>query len=175
MSGNFQELVRKRYSVRNYLDRPVEEEKLNYILESGRLAPSAVNYQPYAVIVVRDEVVKKTLCSVYSRPWLLQAPVILVVCGNHDTSWKRTDGKDFADIDVSILVDHMTLAATEQGLGTCWVCNFDANRCSEILHLPEEIEPVVLLPVGYPDEKNVDRSRHLVRKNLKDIVHWDKY
>jgi len=175
MNGNFQELVKKRYSVRNYLNRPVEEDKLNYILESGRLAPSAVNYQPLHIIVIRDEAMRKSFGSVYSRLWLTQAPVILVVCGDHHASWKRADGKDHADIDVSIIVDHMTLAAAEQGLGTCWVCNFDMQKCHDLLNLPKEIEPVVLLPLGYPDDERVDHSRHLVRKKLEEIVHWDKF
>lgn len=171
----FYDLACKRYSVRKYLDRMVEEEKLNYILETGRIAPSAANFQPWHIIVIRDEVTRKALGTTYNRPWFLQAPVVLVICGDHHTAWKRSDGKDHTDIDVSIIVDHITLAAAEQGLGTCWICNFDMQRCREILDLPRGIEPVVLLPLGYPDERNVDLSRHLVRKKLEDIVHWDKF
>jgi len=171
----FYDLACKRYSVRHYLNRPVEEEKLRYILETGRIALSAANFQPWHIIVVRDEITRKALGTTYNRPWFLQAPVILVICGDHNTSWKRPDGKDHSDIDVSILVDHMTLAATEQGLGTCWVCNFDMQKCREILGLQKGIEPVVLLPLGYPDESKADHTRHLARKKLEDIVHWDKF
>jgi nitroreductase len=85
------------------------------------------------------------------------------------------DGKDHTDIDVSIIIDHMTLAAAEQGLGTCWICNFDALKCAEILQLPSNIEPIAYLPIGYPGKEPDDRNRHLVRKELGDFLHHEKF
>lgn len=172
---NFLELAKSRYSVRNYQDRPVEEEKLNYILECGRIAPSAANFQPWHVIVIRDEAIRKKLLGTYNRAWLMQAPVILVICGDHNIAWKRADGKDHTDIDIAIIVDHMTLAAAEQGLGTCWICNFDAKKSSELLNLPDNLEPIVYLPLGYTGRVTDDSTRHLARKTPEQIIHWEKF
>lgn len=168
----FKELINKRFSVRKYKSIAVEKNKLIEVIEAGRLAPSAVNFQPWHFIVVQDPRNLEKVHSVYRREWIRSAPAIIVVCGNHHLSWKRgNDGKDFADIDVAITVDHMTLRAAEMGLGTCWVCNFDAKRCSEIFQLPRHIEPVVLLPLGYPDEDVKEKNR----KPLEEIVHWEKF
>jgi hypothetical protein len=90
---NFLNLVKKRYSVRDFSPDQVVDQKLQYILECGRLAPSAANYQPWHVIVVRDPEVKKKLVSTYSRSWFAKAPIILVICGNHQQAWTRSDGK----------------------------------------------------------------------------------
>jgi nitroreductase len=168
----FLDLAKSRYSLRSYQSRPVEEEKLNYLLECGRVAPSAANYQPWEIFVVREEPLRSKILSTYDRKWFATAPVILVFCGNHQKGWKRFDGKDHTDIDIAILVDHITLAATEQGLGTCWICNFDAAGCREILGLPEHMEPIALLPLGYPGDESDDRSRHLKRKPLAEIVRY---
>ena len=172
---NFLELAKARYSVRNYLDKPVEEEKLQYILECGRIAPSAANFQPWHIIVIKDLEMRRKLAVTYPRPFFIQAPVVLVICGDHNAGWKRSDQKDHTDIDAAIITDHMTLAAVEQGLGTCWICNFDARRCSEILQLPANIEPIVYLPLGYPGKEPDDRARHLVRKGMSELVHWEKF
>lgn len=168
----FIELAKLRYSVRSYLNTPVEQEKLDYLLECGRIAPSAANYQPWHIIVIRDAEMKKKLAVTYDRKWFAEAPVILVFCGDHSKGWKRADGKDHTDIDVAIVVDHVTLAAAEQGLGTCWICNFDAKKCAEIMELPDPLEPVVLMPVGYPGKVPDDRARHLVRNPVSDLVSY---
>lgn len=168
-------IIKKRYSVRNYLDMPVPEEKLMYILEAGRLAPSAANYQPWHYIVVQDKKMIMKIGTAFPRVWFLEAPVIIIICGDHHKAWKREDGKDHTDIDVAITVDHMTLAAAEAGLGTCWVCNFDRKKISEMMNLPDHIEPIVLLPLGYPDTSTDKHSRHLTRHELDKIVHWEKF
>ena len=126
---NFLELVKARYSARKYANRPVEAEKLDYIMECVRFAPSAVNFQPWRFRIVTDEAVLKALYSCYKREWLATAPCIIVACVDHNESWhRRADNKDHADIDIAIAVEHLCLAAAEQGLGTCWVCNFDAPQ-----------------------------------------------
>jgi len=172
--NNFLELAKARYSVRNYLDRQVEEDKLNYVVECGRIAPSAANFQPWHIIVIRELEIRRRMVT-YPRPFFLEAPVILVICGDHNLGWKRRDGKDHTDIDAAIITDHMTLAATEQGLGTCWICNFDAVQCREILQLPANIEPIVCLTLGYPGKEPDDRARHLVRKEMKEIIHLENW
>lgn len=146
---SFSELVERRYSVRGYQDREVEKDKLLQILEAARLAPSAVNFQPVHLYVLQDKSEQEKIYEVYGRDWFKEAPVIIAICGDHAKSWKRKDGKDHCDIDAAIVVDHMTLAATELGLGTCWICAFDAKRCHEIMALPENLEVITLLTIGY--------------------------
>lgn len=170
----FTELAKQRYSCRHYTDQPVEEEKLMKVLEAARIAPSACNLKPIIIYVIRDEENRKAISSAYHREWLLKAPVILVVCTNHGEGWVRqSDEKDHCDIDAAIATDHMTLQATELGLGTCWICNFDPFLCKEILDLPENIEPVVILPLAYPADKP-DVNRHeSQRKPLDKIVRYE--
>lgn len=122
----FIDIVKKRYSVRSYQSRPVEETVLLKILEAACLAPSACNNQPLAIVVVQKEEDRKALIASYERQWLAQVPVILALCCDTSQTWRRADGKNFGDIDVAIAMDHLTLAAAEAGLGTCWIGNFDA-------------------------------------------------
>ncbi|WP_094545914.1 nitroreductase family protein [Petroclostridium xylanilyticum] len=172
---SFLELAKRRYSVRDYKDTPVEEEKILQVLEAGRVAPSAVNYQPLYFIVVRDEELRKKILTTYPRNWIASAPVIIVVCGDHSKAWRRADGKDHCDIDTAIAIDHMTLAATDLGLGTCWVCAFNSMQCHKILGLPSHIEVIALLPLGYPaDQADVDRHS-TKRKKIEEIVYWDGF
>jgi len=167
---NFLDLAKRRYSVRKYKEISVEEEKLNYVLEAGRVAPSACNFQPWYFVVVKDEDLKKKVADTYGRDWIYKAPVIIAACGDHSQSWHRGDGKDHCDVDVAIAVTHMTLAAAEQGLGTCWVCAFDAKKCHEVLGLPENMEVIALIPLGYPED-DVDPDRHAARrKEMGQIV-----
>ncbi len=171
---NFLELCKSRFSSRSYLPATVEDKKLQYILECGRAAPSAANLQPWHIIAVTDRGVLSSLCETYPRDWFRGAPLVLVICGDHQVSWKRGDGKDHCDIDAAIITDHITLAAAENGLGSCWICNFDAAKCSSILHLPPHVEPIVLLPIGYPAD-SADNPRHLSRKPAGEIIHRDKF
>lgn len=165
---SFLELTKNRYSVRKYKDQPVEKEKILEILEAARNAPSACNLQPWHFIVVTGEKIKSKIAETYPRDWFKTAPVVIVACGDHAVSWKRADGKDHCDIDLGIVIEHLALAAADLGLGTCWVCAFDAKRCHEILGLPANLEAVALLPLGYPDEKIPDKKR----KSLEEIVTW---
>ena len=169
---SFLELAQKRYSVRSYKDQPVEQDKILQVLEAARTAPSAVNYQPWHFIVAVEEEVKDKISEAYPRDWFRQAPVIIVACGDHDQSWKRNDGKDHCDVDVAIAVDHLTLAAADLGLGTCWVCAFDAEKVHSALELPDNLEVIALIPLGYPNE---DRTREKKRKSLDELVSWNKY
>ena len=171
---DFNQLAKSRYSSRKYKAQIVEDDKLNYVLEAGRIAPSAVNYQPVFFVVVRDSNLENVR-SCYSREWFRSASVVIVVCSDHSRSWKRSDGKDSADIDAAIAADHITLAATSAGLATCWVCNFDRAGLTEALNLPVHVEPVVILPIGYPDD-SADINRHSSkRKPLKDLVIREKF
>jgi nitroreductase len=168
----FLDLAKKRYSSRKYQDKPVEKEKINYVLEAAQAAPSAKNLQPLQFIVVSDQEPLAKAQSCYGRSWIKTAPVIIIICGDHRQAWRRGDGKGHADIDAAIAIDHMTLAATDTGLATCWVCKFDAMKCSELFELPEGLEPIAMLPLGYPDDQPAT-ERHNKRKPLDELVHWD--
>lgn len=167
----FLELAKKRYSVRKYETRKVEKEKLLKILEAGRVAPTAANLQPHSIIVVEtsEGLEKLGKCArAYGEP------LALIVCGNHDVAWKRPfDNKDFSDIDVSIVTDHMMLQATELGLGTVWIGYFNAAVLKEEFNLPHNVEPINILAVGYPAGEAAAPDRHdKARKSLDEIVHY---
>ena len=166
---SFLDLARQRCSVRGYRDTPVEEEKIRYILDAATTAPSACNNQPWIFIVIRDRSSRSRLATVYNRPWFLQAPVIIAACCDRSISWRRSDGKDYGDIDIAIAVDHLTLAATEQGLGTCWIGAFNAPAARSVLMLPESVDPIAFTPVGYPSP---DKPRK-VRKKTDETVYWE--
>lgn len=172
---SFLKLAKKRYSVRSFKDKPVAEEVLIEILEAGRVAPSAVNFQPVQFIVIRERELREQVCGTYGGAWIAKAPVIIAICGDHRKSWRRADGKDHCDIDAAIAVDHLTLAATDLGLGTCWVCAFNSMACHRVLKLPAHLEVIALLPLGYPAEEDVERKAVKKRKSLAEIVHWDGF
>ena len=135
-------------------------------MECTRLAPSAVNYQPwYFQIVTHPEMLIK-LHSCYDRDWFRTAPCVIVASVNHQQSWHRkSDGKDHADIDISIAIEHLCLAATEQGLGTCWVCNFNVDDVRDLLKCNDNIEPIALISLGYPLGEIPQKKR----KSLEEI------
>lgn len=168
---DFQKTIRERRSVRKYTSMPVEEEKLNRILETARLAPSACNNQPWHFIVVKEEQKRKTLGKAYNNDWFYNAPVIICACGEPSKNWVRRDGKNYNDVDVTIAMDHLILAAAAEGLGTCWIGAFDPKLVKEALNLPEGIEPVAMTPLGYPADTPKTKSR----KSLEEIVHWEKW
>lgn len=160
---NLLELTKARYSVRSYLPIKPEKEKLEYIMECVRMAPSAVNLQPWRFRIISDEKELNELCECYKREWIKSAPCIIVACVDHEESWhRREDDKDHGDIDVAIAIEHLCLAATEQGLGTCWVCNFNVVSCRDFLKLPYHIEPVALIPIGYSQGEQSEKKRKTI-------------
>lgn len=163
---DFMELVRNRYSCRAYKALDVEKEKLDYMMECVRLAPSAVNKQPWRFRIVSSEEEKAKMQQCYNREWFRTAPLYVIASVQHDEEWVRADGKHHGDIDVAIAVEHLCLAATEQGLATCWVCNFDAVLCKELFALPEDEEPAVIIPIGYA----ADEPKEKTRKAINEIV-----
>lgn len=169
---SFLELCRKRLSVRAYQPIAVEREKLEQILETARLAPSAVNYQPWRFIVVSEPTLLDGVKACYPRDWFRSAPVAIVVCANREEAWVRScDGKSHADIDAAIAVEHLCLAAADLGLGSCWVCNFDLPALCQLLELPEELEPIAIVPIGYPVEPlSTDAVKR--RKASESIIDW---
>lgn len=168
---NFLELAKQRYSVRSYQNREVEHEKLIQILEAGQIAPSAVNKQPWHFYVYNTEESLQKIRPVYYREWFKEAPLVIVICGKHNEAWHRkADSKDHTDVDISIAVDHMTLAATSIGLGSCWICNFEPKLCREAMDLAEGEEPIAILSIGYP----ADQAPEKKRKSIEEITTFVK-
>lgn len=163
---DFFEVIESRRSVRAYEARPVEEEKLGAVLEAGRIAPTAHDNQPFRVLVVPTAGRKEELVRVYRQPWFSEAPLVLAVCAVATEAWVRRDGKSYADVDAAIVMDHLILAATALGLGTCWIGAFDAAAAREVLGLEQGWEPVALTPLGYARESPSPRPR----KRLEDLV-----
>jgi nitroreductase len=168
----FFDLISNRYSVRAYQPEPVEDDKLAKILEVGRLAPTAANRQPFQIIVIHTDGRKTELGRIYRQPWFVQPPLILCICGVPSQGWVRSsDQRRYLDVDVAIVMDHMILAATELGLGTCWIAAFNATAARSALQLPDEIEPLIFTPLGYP----ADRSSPKERKPLSELVRYEHW
>lgn len=163
---NFLDLVKQRYSCRSYQAKSVEQEKVDYVMECVRFAPSAVNKQPWRFHVISSDSDKEKLRQCYNREWFTTAPMYVIASILHDEEWVRSDGKRHSDIDIAIAVEHLCMAATEQGLATCWVCNFDADLCRQLFSLAANEEPAVLIPLGYA----ADAPKEKVRKTTEEII-----
>ena len=168
------EAIRRRKSVRAYASTPVPREKLERILEAARLAPSAENRQPwYFIVVMNPEKRRQIAKSGRFAGFLEKSPVVIVGCGDRKASPK------WHAIDVTIAMQNMVLAATEEGLGTCWVGSFDEELVKRLLKIPEHLKVIALLAVGYPRKKLnlLGKMVHLVhrRKGLDEIVGFEEY
>jgi len=167
------EAIRARHSVRSYQDRPVEPEKLARVLEAARLAPSARNDQEWRFVVVSDPAKREALATVAStQHFMLEAPLILAACAQTDGRLMRC-GQLAYPIDVAIALDHLTLAAVAEGLGTCWIGSFNAGEVRRILGIPPEIQVVELMLLGYPRESGAPPKKN--RLPLEKIVHREAW
>ena len=167
----FSVLIQKRYSVRVYKPDPVEDDKLQQVLDTARLAPSAANRQPFQLIVIRTAGREAELRRIYHRSWFSQAPLLICICGLPDRAWVRRDGQNYHYVDAAIAMDHLILAATNLGLGTCWVAAFDVGAAREVLGLPDDVEPVAFTPLGYP----ADQPGPKERKDLSELVRHESW
>ena len=167
--ANFKDLVQIRYSCRNYSPIAIDRSIIEQLLETAHFAPSATNAQPWKVFVIDSPDGLDKVRRAYHREWFNTAPVVLMLCAETSKAWTRADGKNHADIDLAILADHITLAAADMGLATCWVCNFDAAMLSKDFNLADDCKPVVLLPLGVPA---TDETPEKKRKSLSEFVEW---
>lgn len=167
----FSDVIQKRYSSRKYRPDPVGEEKVQQVLEAVRLAPTAANRQPFKFIVIHTAGREIELRKIYHADWFVQAPIIVCGCAVPSKAWVRRDGKNYADVDVAIAMDHLILAATELGLGTCWIAAFDPVAARKVLGLPNDVEPIVFTPLGYADDQPGAKGR----KNLVEIVNYEHW
>jgi len=166
------EAINKRFSVRSYSDKPVEEEKLERVLEAARLSPSASNRQDWVFIVVKDPQMRRKLAEASGgQAFVGEAPVVLVCCGT-DPETKMSCDVELYAVDVSIAMSYMMLQAVEEGLGTCWIGAFDQEQVKRLLGIPEGVKVVGLLPLGYPAITAIPPKR---RKSLEEIVRYEKW
>ena len=165
----FIDLVRQRRSVRKYRPDPVPVAQLDYVLEAARLAPSWANGQCCTYLVVTDERVRHEL-ALAGNDWIAQAPVIIVICADPKQSGMKGD-QPYYMLDAGIAMEHLVLAAAEQGLGTCWIGWFDEEKARQALGVPAELRIVASTPLGYPAEEPEARPR----KSLAELVHRDRW
>ena len=166
---DFDDVINKRYSVRGYLDKEVEDEKLEYVLKAATIAPTGVNNQPFKVFVIDTKKNKESLSEIYGAKWFVEAPYVLCVVANVDEAWTRPwDGKNIADIDATIVMDHIILAATNVGLGTCYIAAFKADKAREFLNLNDNEVPVLFTPLGYGHAE----PRDTPRKEIDEFVEY---
>ena len=167
---DFLELVSKRYSERNFSEMPIEQEKLDKILEAGRLVPTACNYQPQKFYVLKN---KKTLeLASEVTPFTYNAPVIILVCYDKNEVWKnkREEGYDSGEQDIAIAATTMMYEAETLGIHTLWIRGFNSKVASEVFSLPDNIVPGMFLALGYPSEKSKPSDWHFKRKDIKEMV-----
>ena len=166
---DFVKLITERFSARDFSPMMVEEEKLEIIKNSARVAPTAKNNQPHKIYVLKSgEALKKvrenTRCA-------FNAPVVFAVCIENEKQWKQPyTGELMGNVDVGIVTTHMMLAAESVGLGSCFVCYFDPDKFKKDFCLPENITPVALLPVGYKSDSCEPAERHFIRNKIEDFV-----
>ena len=169
---NVMDAIKTRKSVRAYAHRPVGDDKLNSILEAARLAPSASNRQEWRFVIVREQDIRKKLARVAGdQEFVGEAPVVIVACADTDGHVMKC-GHPCYLIDVAIALDHIALAATELGLGTCWIGNFDEGKVKELLGIPEKIRVIELMPLGYPLDPSALEKKRLALSTIVKYEHW---
>ena len=166
---DFLDLAAERYSCRKFSDRPVEDEKIQQILQAGRLAPTAKNGQPQFIYVVKSKEMREKLKDV--SPCTFDAPVVFVMCGDVKDSWHDPfTGRPRAEMDVSIITTHMMLEAADIGLGSTWVCMVNPHKIHTLLEMPDNLYPYCILPVGYPAEDAQPSDRHTSRREITEFT-----
>ena len=164
------DVIRKRYSCRAYLDKSIEQEKIEQVFEAARLAPSAKNLQDWRFVVIRDKDKKAEVAACTNRPEVFgKAAVMIAACSNSD--YVMTCGQAVGPIDVSIALEHISLQATELGLATCWIGSFDTKKVRKILEIPQDVVIIELMALGYPAAE----GRQPGKEPIQRIMCYDKW
>lgn len=168
---SFLELAQERFSVRSFQDKPVEQEKIDLILKTAQLAPTAVNYQPQKIYILKSEEALNKINRL--SPCIYGAPVVFLVCSDERLTWKSNTDRGYSsgEMDCSIVCTHMMLEAWEQGIGSCWVRLFNSKAIAKAFGLPSYIKPVCLLPIGYATEDCVPYAPwHDVYRDIEEFT-----
>jgi len=168
---NVYEAMKGRRSVRAYQDKQIPEDVLNRILDAARIAPTAKNRQEFKLVVVKDaDMRKKMQEAANNQPFVSQASVVIAAIGLTPNDTMRCEVPT-DPVDVAIAIDHITLAAVEEGLGTCWIGSFFQDKAREVLGIPSSCKVIELLTLGYPADSPKPKSR----KSLEEIVCYEKF
>ena len=167
---SFLEMTKERWSVRKFKAEQISDKHMARILEAGRNAPSACNYQPQRVFILQSDEALATVRSV--THWAFNAPTVLLVCADMTQSWKNGDGADSAEVDCAIALDHMMMEAWECGVGSTWVRGFDERVMRAAFGVPANLKIVALMPMGYPDEKARPSNWHFTRKSNDQLYRF---
>jgi nitroreductase len=169
---DFTRVICGRESIRSYdPTKPLDKEVLGRILDAGRVAPSAANRQPWRFIVVSSREGLAQVRRCYSKPWFQDAPHVLVVTGKTGEAWSRQDGWNSIETDVAIALDHMILAAENEGVGTCWIAAYDPATLRSALGLASDELVYAITPLGYP-KPGFARKGQKQRKTLGEVVRY---
>ena len=170
----FNELIRDRYSVRNFKPEHLPQAVIDKILEAGHIAPTGCNFQPQKILVLNtDESVEKLKSCTKCH---FGAPSAMLICHNKEESWKRVyDGALSSPIDAAIVTTHMMLAAHNEGVGCCWVMHFNPSAMCESFNIPENFEPVALLVMGYPADDAKPIGMHFESRPMNETVFYDSF
>lgn len=169
--SSFNALAKERYSVRKFADKPVEDEKIQAILEAGMLAPTAVNNQPVKCWVFKSKEALEKLAETNPFEWADKAPVAIVVGANAEQAWlRKLDNYNFADVDASIVATHIMMAITDQGLGSTWCGHFDQDKLKESFPQMKGYNLIAMFPIGYIADDCEPNPRHFESKSKEDMV-----
>lgn len=163
----FYDVIETRRSVRGYLDKPVPADSLAKISRAVQLAPTACNRQPFRLFLFRDPAMRAAICAKVPFPWLSEAPVIAVLAGDASSAWERPDGGSIVDVDASIVMEHFVLAATAEGLGTCWICCYRRDEVDAAAGIAAPWRSVAISPLGF-GKQNACRLRNV--KPVDELV-----
>ncbi len=176
---NVLDAIRTRRSVRSYAsDKPIPSDVMQRMLQALRLAPSACNLQPWRFIVVADAALRQELAQAANgQKWMADAPVTVVACGFPEQAYQRMGGYgNSADVDAAIALDHLTLAAVAEGLGTCWIGAFNEAAVKSLLGIPKPVKVVAMTPLGYPSSPELNHPvAPQKRKTESEVFSLDRY
>lgn len=170
----FNEVIKKRFSVRKFIKKPVEKDIIDKILNAGHLAPTGCNFQPQRILVIEsNEALTKlkdcTKCH-------FDAPLAMLICYNEDETWKRPyDGAESAPVDAAIVATHMMLAATNEGVGSCFVMHFNPQKIREAFNIPCNVIPCALLVMGYPEPDCEPFELHYKKRDINEIIYYNNF
>jgi nitroreductase len=163
---DFYDVIEKRRSIRGFNSTPVSKDVLERIGRAVYLAPSACNLQPWKLQIITNQEIRNKICNVYTRDWLASAPAIAVILGNKDAAWKRQEGTSIIDVDIAIAMEHLVLAATAEGLGSCWICAYSQAEMNKALEITAPWNALAISPIGYTEKEAADISK----KSINEII-----
>ncbi|MCK4981986.1 MAG: nitroreductase family protein [Victivallaceae bacterium] len=166
---DFYDVLKKRRSIRSYKNDPVPEESIQRIAEAVYFAPSACNMKPWKIKLVTDPGLRAQIAANYTQPWLAEAPAIAVIIGNNKQCWQRFEGNPAVDIDVGIAMEHLVLAATAEGLATCWICAYEIKKMNAVLKVKDPWNVLAISPLGYANAAPKDVPHKDINKIFEVI------